>query len=415
MTDTSVSTSGSEFGDRVRRYRQRAGLSQYNAGLMMGYSEDWWSKVERGIRPVDKFSNLVRMAEILGIDDLAELTGAPVSYAVADTPHHSSIAGIRSAMLGLPDLRGAAIRGAVLPQPVLARRVEDAWDIYDHDKSRYDRLGPMLPELIGQAYRTSRNAGDGDALAAQRDLISVHHLLQVYLKRLGEKELAWLAADRALTMASELGDRTWIGASAWNLGAIALNRGESDIALQLAQDAIATMTPLPEDASAELLSVYGALHLVAVIACARSGNSGRGWDYLRQAEAIARRQGVDANHFRTSFGPTNVLMHGVHLAGEEGDYTEALRLADDVDVAGVMGVLPLERVTRYLAELLQGHRLKGDRLGMLYTLKEIVGLSPVEARHYSTVREGARDLIRHGGARHRAEAEALVSALGVIA
>jgi transcriptional regulator with XRE-family HTH domain len=409
MTDTS------EFGDRVRRYRERRGLTQSQAGGMMLRSADWWSKVERGLRPVDKMSNLVRMAEILEIDDLAELTGAPVSYAIADTPHHASVGGIRSAMLGLPDMRGAALPGGVLPQPALARRVEDAWGIYDHDKARYDRLGPVLPELIGQAYRTARTAEGDDSVAAQRSLISVHHLLQVYLKRLGEKELAWLAADRALTMASDLGDQAWIGASAWNLGAIALNRGDADIALQLAQDAIATMTPIPDDASGEYLSVYGALHLVAVIASARVGQSGRGWDYLRQAEAVARRQGGDANHFRTSFGPTNVLMHGVHLAGEEGDFTEALRLADDVDVAAVMDVLPLERLTRYLVELFQGHRLKGDRLGMLYTLKEIVGLSLVEAKQYSTVREGARDLIRYGGARHRAETEALASALGVIA
>jgi hypothetical protein len=216
-------------------------------------------------------------------------------------------------------------------------------------------------------------------------------------------------------MSSELGDAVWTGASAWNLGAIALNRGEGDIALQLAQDAIGTMTPVPDDASHEYLSVYGALHLVAVIACARSGQSGRGWDYLRQADAIARRLGHDGNDFRTSFGPTNVAMHAVHLAGEEGDFTEALRLADDVDVAGVMGVLPLERITRYLVEVMQGHRLKGEQLGMLYMLKEIVALSPVEAAQYSTVREAARDLIRNGGVRHRREAEALASSLGVIA
>lgn len=406
---------GSEFGDRVRRYRERRGLTQASAGAMMGYSEDWWSKVERGIRPVDKFSNLRRMAEILEIDDLAELTGLPVTYAVSDAQHHSSIAGIRAAMIGLPATRGAALPGAVLPPAVLERRITDAWTIYETDRARYDRLGPMLPELIGQAHRTVRAAaGDAEAIAARRSLISTHHLLQVYLKRLGERELAWLAADRALTMAGDLGDRVWMGASAWNLGAIALNRGEGDIALQLAQDAIGMMKPLPDDATLEEISVYGALHLVAVIASARTGQSGRGWDYLREAERIGARLGADRNDFRTSFGVTNVAMHAVHLAGEDGDFTEALRLADDVAVDVGCGV-PLERLTRYLVEVMQAHRLKGDTLGTLYMLKEIVSISPVEAGHFSTVREAARDLIRNGGARHRREAEALANAVGVIA
>lgn len=405
---------GTEFGDRVRRYRERRGMTQATAGALMGYSEDWWSKVERGIRPVDKYSNLSRMAEILEIDDISELKGTPLACAVSNTSHHSSVAGIRAAMTGLPAIRGAALPGGVLPGDVLERRVGDAWSIYDTDRARYDRLGPMLPELLGQAYRTVRAAtAEAETLSARRSLISIHHLLQVYLKRLGEGELAWLAADRALTMASDLGDPVWTGASAWNLGAIALNRGDGDVALQLAQDMIGMMKPIPDDASPEYISVYGALHLVAVIAAARTGQSGRGWDYLREAGHIAARLGADRNDFRTSFGPTNVAMHAVHLAGEDGDFTEALRLADDVAVEP--GGVPLERHTRYLVEVMQAHRLKGDKLGTLYMLKEIVGISPVEAQHFSTVREAVRDLIRTGGARHQREAEALANAVGVIA
>ena len=70
-----MSNVGAEFGDRIRRYRERRGLTQAVAAGMMERSEDWWSKVERGIRPVDRWSNLSRMAEILGVDDLSELTG----------------------------------------------------------------------------------------------------------------------------------------------------------------------------------------------------------------------------------------------------------------------------------------------------------------------------------------------------
>lgn len=403
------------IGDRIRHYRERAGLTQLAVASRVRRSEDWLSKVERGIIPIDRFSMILAVAEALGIRDLADLVGQPVIVATSDTLSHDSVAGIRAAMTSLPAIRGDELRTPVLSGAAVAARVAEAWNIYDNDKSRYARLGPMLPELIGQASRTARTAAaDADALSAHRSLIEVNCLLQVYLKRLGERELARLAADRALTMATDLGDYVWMGAAAWNLGAIMLNRGEGDVALELVRDMIALMTPIPDAATAEYLSVYGALHLVAVIACARSGQAGRGWDYLRDAERVAARLGCDRNDFRTSFGMTNVRMHAVHLAGEEGDPTEALRLADAVDVDAVDGVLPLERITRYLVEVMQANRLAGDDLGTLYMLQKIEALSPEEIRHFPVAREGVRDLIRRGRPIYRRDVEALATRMGVI-
>lgn len=401
-------------GERIRHYRERQGVTQLAVSAQVGRSENWLSKVERGILPVDSFSVLMRMAEVLGCP-MADLVGQPLRGAITDTPRHGSVAGIRAAMTGLPATRGDRLGAPVLSADAVGRRVEEAWGIYDGDKARYARLGPVLPELIGHAHRTARTAGaDDDAAAARRALISVHHLLQVYLKRLGERELSYLAADRALAMATDLGDLVWAGASTWNLGAIMLNRGEGDLALDLVREMIAVMTPIPDDASPQYVSVYGALHLVAVIACARSGQSGRGWDYLRQAEVIAQRLGADRNDFRTSFGPTNVRMHAVHLAGEEGDPAGALRLADDVDVDAVAGVLPLERTTRYLLEVMQAHRLKGDDLGVLYMLKKIEGQSPEEIKHFQTAREGVRDLMKRASPTWRRDVEALATRMELI-
>jgi transcriptional regulator with XRE-family HTH domain len=403
------------IGDRIRYHRERAGLTQLAVAAQVGRSEDWLSKIERGIVPVDKFSMILQLAEVLGVRDLADLTGHRLNLAATDTPRHASVAAIRAAMNSLPATRGDRLGGSPWTAAALERRVSEAWSIYDGDKARYARLGPELPELLGHAHRTARTAvGDADALLARRSLISVHHLLQVYLKRLGERELAHVAADRALAMATELGDLEWMAASAWNLGAIMLNRGEGDLALELSREMIAMMTPIPEDASPEYVSVYGALHLVAVIACARSGQSGRGWDYLRQAELVAQRLGADRNDFRTSFGPTNVAMHAVHLAGEEGDPTEALRLADQVDVDAVAGILPLERTTRYLIEVMQANRIAGDDLGTLYMLQKIERQSPEEIKHFPTAREGVRDLIRRGRPIYRREVEALAARMGVI-
>lgn len=400
------------IGERIAHYRARKGLTQLGLGAMVKRSEDWVSKVERGVIPVSSFSMLVDLAHALGVKDLKDLTGHPLALAPTDSTEHQCVAGIRAAMSGLPATRGDSIPTPVLDARQLAERVADAWGIYDHDKARYARLGPALPDLLGQAHRTARGAQGEDAVRATRSLVETYHLLQVFLKRLGEPELARLAADRALTLASDSGDVVLMGASAWNLGAIMLNRGEGDLALDVARSMIGLMDPIPEDAAPEYVSVYGALHLVAAIACARSGQCPRGWDFLADARRIGARLGQDRNDWRTSFGPTNVAMHSVHLAGEEGDPGAALQFADDVEV--VDGVLPLERTTRYFVEVMNANRIMKDDVGTLYMLQKIEKQSPDEIKYFPVAREAIRDLLKRERSFYRQDLRALATRVGVI-
>lgn len=412
MTDTSTEM---PLGERIRYHRERRGLTQLAVAAQVRRSENWLSKVERGIIPVDSYRMILNLAGVLGIRNLADLTGQQMALAAADAPQHASVTAIRGAMSQLPVTRGDSLALPILTAEQLAARVADAWHIYNRDKARYDRIGPILPELIGQAHRTARTDGAG---SATRSLIGVYHLAQIFLRRLGERELAHLAADRALTLAGETGDLVLTGASAWNLGMTMLSLGDGDLALDLATQMIGMMNPLPDEAGHEYASVYGGLHLLAAIACARSvspATSGRGWDYLREAERIAARIDGEHNDFSMSFGKTNVAMHAVHLASEEGDPTEALRLADQVDVDAAAGVLPLERTTRYLIEVMQAHRLRSDDAGTMYMLDKIERLSPEEIKHFPVAREAVRDLITRGRPLYRGDAQALAMRLGVIA
>lgn len=415
---TSQSSTGTPIGERIAFFRARRGMTQRTLGALVQRSEDWVSKVERGALPVSSFSKVVDLAQALGIKNLQDLTGHPLALTPDDSPEHLAVAAIGSAMAALPATRGDAVPGRTLTVEALSAQVSDAWHIYDHDKARYARLGPVLPDLLGQAHRTARTADGQDAALATRTLIEVYHLLQVYLKRLGEPELARLAADRALTLATDTGDLVLMGASAWNLGAIMVNRGEGDLALDLARQMISLMTPIPDDASPEYVSVYGALHLVAVIACARDGNasndgrSARCWDLLRDAERVAARMPEDRNDFRTSFGPTNVKMHAVHLAGEEGDPTAALRWADDVDITS--GSLPLERTTRYLIEVMGANRLQRDDWATLHMLQKIEAQSPEEIKYFPVAREAIRDLLKRERTIYKVELRALATRVGVI-
>jgi hypothetical protein len=81
-----------------------------------------------------------------------------------------------------------------------------------------------------------------------------------------------------------------------------------------------------------LVSVAGALWLIAAVIAARRTDRGEAWQRLDRAEMLAGLLGEDGNHAWTGFGPTNVAIHRVSVAAELGDAGEALRTATGVDL-----------------------------------------------------------------------------------
>lgn len=400
-------------GSRIRYYRERRGLSQAALGGLVGRSEDWVSKVERGVIGVDRLSVLIHLGRVLHVRDLGDLTGPAISLSLASSPEHPAVPGIRRALHTPPSLLGAGLSGEPPAVEQLAEQVRDAWAVYETQTHRYGPVGDRLPGLLAEAYSVLRHTTGEDEFTAVRVLVSLLHLHQVYLRRVGERKLSLTAADRAMQLADDTGDPTLVAAAAWNVCGILTSSGEVADSLELARTTIDHVRPR-DDASAEHLSAYGALHLGAVIAAVRSDNAPVAWDLLREADRIGARIGVDRNDFHTSFGPTNVAMHAVHLAAEEGDAAEALRLADDVEVPEQGGVLPLERTTRYLVEVMHANRLAGDDYATLYMLRKIREASPEEIRYSSLVREAIGALLKRERPTYRRELRELADHVGVL-
>jgi hypothetical protein len=108
---------------------------------------------------------------------------------------------------------------------------------------------------------------------------------------------------------------------------------------------------LVADASPELLSVWGSLHLVLAIARARDGQRRASRTHLARAREAAERLGEDRNNFNTEFGLTNVTLHAVVCAVELGDAGEALERADEVDFS----TLSPERRARVLIDVARAY------------------------------------------------------------
>lgn len=407
-----VTSSEFSVGDRIRFYRERRGISQAVLGHLCGRSEDWVSKVERGVLPVDRISVLLEVARVLRLRDLSDLTGRAIVAATSDdSPEHDSVPAIRRALSAQPSTLGRDLPGEPLTAEQLAAEVVETWRIYEHETVRYDVVGPLLPHLLAQAYQSAGAASDETRPAIVRQTVSLYHLLQVFLRRTGEPTLSQVAADRAMTLSDQSGNAELISASAWNLCSILTPSGHVEESADLALSTISRY-PLGDDASPEHVAVHGALHLAAVIASVRSGRAPRAWDLLGRAKGVADRLGEDTNHWRTSFGPTNVSMHGVHLAAEEGDAAEALRLADQVEDNPA---LPLERRTRYAIEVMHAHRLRSDDMGALWMCQKIKSLSPEEMKWHPLVRATIGDLTKRASPMYRHEVRELAEHIGLLA
>jgi hypothetical protein len=233
----------------------------------------------------------------------------------------------------------------------------------------------------------------------------------MWLRRVGEPVLARIVADRGIGLADAVGDPTLLAVATWNLACVLTSTGNVGDCVDLAREAIAKCEPAGDPAP-EHLSAIGALHLQAAVASVRDSNSPAGYDHLRAARKIADVVGADRNDWHMCFGPTNVAMHGVHLAAEEGDTGEALRLADSVELSPDM---PLERRTRYLIEVMNCSRVRRDDFATVYMLRMVTEQSPEEVLYSPLVREAVTELLKREKPTFRSDLRQVAQHLGVIA
>ncbi|WP_328822287.1 helix-turn-helix domain-containing protein, partial [Micromonospora rubida] len=196
-------------GRRVAFWRGRRKLSQQVFADRLGKSKSWVDKVERGVRSLDKVSTLQDIAVVLRIDT-AVLLGRDAQPAAA-TERAEGVERISAALstyeiaLGRP-----SARRVLLPADRLVRTVEHAWVMFEH--ARYPQVIALVPGLLAGAQRVNADdPGWGRPL-----LVEAYRVTASLLVKLGEADLGWLAADRA--MATATGDPMLVAAATVQLG-----------------------------------------------------------------------------------------------------------------------------------------------------------------------------------------------------
>ena len=91
------------IGERIAFYRRRRGLSQVVLANLVGRTEDWLSKIERGDRPIRNVDVLADLARVLRVT-LGDLIGQPVL--AEDDQRQDDVPAVRAALMAPRLCRG---------------------------------------------------------------------------------------------------------------------------------------------------------------------------------------------------------------------------------------------------------------------------------------------------------------------
>jgi hypothetical protein len=228
---------------------------------------------------------------------------------------------------------------------VLRQELASLWDAFQ--AARFGHVTGRLPSLIAHTEAAISTFTGDDLTSAQRVLGLTYQLAAVQLTKVGEADLAWIAADRGLSAARAAGDVALTGTLLRSVTHALQSTGRYREAVQLTNDAANYLEPHLRDPSPEMLSVYGTLFLAGSIAAARANDAITTRTFLAAADDAAQRLGRDANYLWTAFGPTNVAIHRVATAAELGDIQVAVDLGPRVDTTA----MPMERRVRHSLEV----------------------------------------------------------------
>ncbi|WP_204291962.1 helix-turn-helix domain-containing protein [Micromonospora gifhornensis] len=367
------------LGRRVAELRAHRGMTQQAFADRLGKSKSWVDKVERGVRRLDRYSVIRDIADVLRLDP--DILLGPRQPPPTTTPRHDGINAVRAALA----------RHHHRPQRTVTAQqasgqIAYAWMAYQH--ARYPQLLGTLPGLL-------------DATGGTRNLLaSTYRLTANVLVKLDHADLAWLAADRAITTAAD--DSTLAATATIALAQALRALGHHRIALTTA---LAAADTTDDD------TVRGTLYLQAGLAAAGDGDRRNTHDLLDHAAALADRQVSDTDPHHTGFGPAAVQTARSLAAHRLGDTAEALLRHEHVVRADGWRHLPPEHRAAHLIDTARAYLDSSDPARAGQALLDADRTAPAEVRNRPVARTLLTEIVRGGPA--AADVARLAATLGL--
>lgn len=379
------------IGERVAFYRRRRGMAQVVLAGLVARTEDWLSKVENNRIELDRLSVIRSLAEALDVT-LADLVVEPALLEWTTDSGVRTVPALRAVLMDYGQMTPvlALVPGPSVDLDGLQRAVAEVFDAYQ--ASRYAYVAGRAPLVLADALRASRAAAANDRNRANALLALAYQTAVSVLTKLGEYDLAWIAAERGLNAAQQADNPVVLGSLFRSVAHALHSTGRFQGSVQLVRAAADVLEPqVGSRADDALLSVYGTLFLTGAVAAARADDRASATSFLNEAADCAGRLGRDANSMWTAFGPTNVAIHRMTAAMELGDVQIAVDLAPRIDASA----LPTERRVRHAIETARAYTARNRRDDALRLVLEAEQLAPEQIRHHAISRQLVLSWLRH--------------------
>lgn len=400
------------FGQRLQILRQRRGITREQMGGLLGRSGSWVKGVEGGRLKTPKLELILRIAEILRVRDLAELTGSEtVHVELFAGPGHPRLAAVKAAIDAYP----VSSQHEAPSTAHLRARLDRAWAARHKAPNHREVVGALLPDLIRDAQAAVRQSDHAEARrAAQAVLSETYSLCQFFVAYQPDAALLWRVAERGLVAAQESEDPRAIGVAAWLAGQAHRDSGLAhfDAADAVNLESLAYLTPMLPDASDAVLAIAGALTFEAGYTAARRSETGTAWRYWDQARAIAERLPSGYYDPVTSFSRAIMGAHAVTVAVELHASGEAVRQAAAADTT----VIPSRpRRARHRIEEARGYQLDGQPDVALATLDEAHKAAPETIKYNGYAKRIVLEETESKNPARRQRASQLAVKMGILA
>ncbi|WP_159941839.1 MULTISPECIES: helix-turn-helix domain-containing protein [unclassified Nocardiopsis] len=394
------------FGKRVQYYRTRNGQTRAVLGGLVGRSGEWVKAIETGRLKTPRLPLLLRLAEVLRVDNLADLTGEErVSATTFTREAHEALPKIRSALttyhLTTPDAEPLSARE-------LGDRVRHAWQLWHGNRDHRTRIAEVIPGLISDLQAAARLTEGKERRRILAALAQTYHLAQLYLSFQPAQELVTLTGDRAMAAAQDADDPHAIAVAAWYMNHVFRDAGERHEArVDLAMSASELLRP---DSDPEDLARWGLLQLAAALSYAKVGRSGDAWRYWDRADEAARRLGDRYAHPFLIFGRGMVDAYAITMNADLFKAGTAIRAAGSVDLAAMPSAT---RRSFHIIESARAHSLQGEDVAVVHLLAKAYEESPETAQYNRFTRATVMDLSVSGNGMIRDDVRRLARKIGV--
>ncbi|MFD1830639.1 helix-turn-helix domain-containing protein [Streptomyces desertarenae] len=411
MSFTDAAPEPIAFGERLRILRVRRGMSRPVLAGLLGRSPSWLKQVERGEIHTPPLPMVLRIAEVLRVRNLSDLTGdqsMPVDLFVG--PGHPRLPEVRAAVDAFP------VAGTDRQAPDAAHlraRLARAWSARHSAPNHREVVGSMLPDLIRDAQLAVGQADTGpERRAAHAVLAEVYSLSQFFLAYQPDGALLWRVAERGMVAAQESEDPHTLGMAAWLAAEAHRDAGHYDGADAVTLECLRHLEPHLADGGDDVLAMAGALRVAAGYTAARRGDTGAAWGWWDKADRIAQALPADYYHPVTSFSRAVMGAHAVTLAVELHSGGESVRQAARADARCIPS---RPRRARHRIEEARGYQLDGQSDTALATLEKAHENAPETIRYNGYARRIILEETEAKSPERRRRASELAMKVGVLA